>query len=272
MLRTRLAPHVDLEISTVSSSAEATRAARAAAEMADIVVAVGGDGTVADVATGILGTPAALGIVPAGSTNITARSLGIPARKQAAIALLVGDHRYRWIDVGRGGDRVFLHMAGAGVDAELFKAASADLKRRLGWLAYLPAATTAIQLAPVQVSITADGQVFEAESSLVLVANGAAVLTPTLTIHPEIAVDDGWLDLLVFTPATPIEIAATLGYAGMRRLDLSPHVLWRRAQHVRIDAEPPLAVQLDGDPRGLTPREFGIVPRGMRLVAPLGDP
>jgi YegS/Rv2252/BmrU family lipid kinase len=238
----------------------------------DVVVAVGGDGTVADVATGVFGSTASLGIVPAGSTNITARSLGIPARKQAAIALLAGDHRYRWIDVGRAGDRVFLHMAGAGVDAELFKAASADLKRRLGWLAYIPAATSAVQLAPARVRITADGEDFAAESSLVLIANGAAVLSPTLRIHPEITVDDGWLDLLVFTPATPIEIAATLGYAGMRRLDLSPHVAWRRAHHIRIDADPPLAVQLDGDPRGHTPRNFSIAPQAMRIITPHDDP
>ena len=92
---------VEFEVRVANSSAEATLAAHQAAGSAAIVVAVGGDGTVADVATGIFGSSAALGIVPAGSTNIAARSLGIPADPAAALALLGGSYRLRSIDVGR---------------------------------------------------------------------------------------------------------------------------------------------------------------------------
>src|SRR5687768_11095599 len=77
-LRRQLSDLVPLDIHVVGSSEEATEAARQAAAVADVVAAVGGDGTVADVATGIFGSRAALAIVPTGSTNITARSLGIP--------------------------------------------------------------------------------------------------------------------------------------------------------------------------------------------------
>jgi len=269
-LEWRLGNAIDLNIHVVGSSHEAIAAAREAAVSADTIVAIGGDGTVADVATGIFATGAALGIVPAGSTNITARALGIPSHPAAAIAVLAGPHTLRSVDIGRGGERCFLHIAGAGFDAELFKATNPAWKRRLGWVAYLPAAAAALRLEPSLVRVTTDGNPIEARSPLVLVANGGSAVTPEFRIYPGIAVDDGWLDVLVFTPTTLTQIAATLGHASRQRLDLSPHVSWTRARNVRIEATPSLAVELDGDPQGETPRDFHVVPAGIRVVAPRG--
>ena len=267
-LSRHLADRVALEIDVVNSSGEATIAARQASPHCDVVVAVGGDGTVADVATGIFGSSAALGIVPTGSTNITARSLGIPRHPEAAIALLAGAHMRRTIDVGRSEDRSFLHIAGAGFDAELFLRADPRWKRHLGWVAYLPAAAAALQVAPSNVLVTTDDAHITSHSPLVLVANGGAAITPEFQIYPGIAVDDGWLDVLVFTSTTVTEIASTLGYAGRRQLARSPHVLHHRTRRVRIEATPDLAVQLDGDPRGSTPREFHLVPAAMQVITP----
>jgi diacylglycerol kinase (ATP) len=261
---------VEFKVQVVSSSSDATSAANLAAQSADVVVAVGGDGTVADVATGIFGSGAALAIVPAGSTNIAARSLGIPADPAAALSLIFGSYRLRSIDVGQSHGRSFIHMAGAGFDAALFHATSPVLKRHVGWLAYIPAAVAALRLPPSDVCITADGATLEARSSLVLIANGGSAIAPEYQVYPGIAVDDGWLDLIVFTPLTAAEIAGTLGHAGKQRLDRSPHVMHRRARAVKIDAAPPLPVELDGDPRGTTPREFRIVPLGLQVVTPVG--
>jgi diacylglycerol kinase (ATP) len=268
-ISSRLGNDVQLSLHIVGSSEEATAVARQVAAHARIVVAVGGDGTVSDVATGIYGTEAALGIVPAGSTNITARSLGIPANPRAAIALLLGPHRRQRIDIGISQDRCFVHMAGAGFDAEIFKLANPGWKRRLGWLAYLPAAAGALRLAPSAVTIRADDVELTARSPLVLVANGAAAVAPAFKIHPSVAVDDGWLDVLIFTATTPAQVAATIGHVGSQRIERSPHVIWQRATSVRIDAEPPLAVELDGDPRGSTPREFTLQPGGLEIITPL---
>jgi diacylglycerol kinase (ATP) len=260
---------VDLQIQVIGSSTEATLAANQVAHSSDVVIAVGGDGTVSDVATGIYGSNAALGIVPAGSTNIAARSLGIPAEPAAALALLAGSHRLRAIDIGRSDDRSFVHIAGAGFDAALFKGASPVWKRRLGWFAYLPAAVAALRLPPSEVRITADGVVLEARSPLVLIANGGSAVAPQFQIYPGITVDDGWLDVLIFTSSTPAQIARTLCFAGMQQLDRSPQVMHRRSRTVWIEAVPPLPIELDGDPRGMTPRQFSIVPLGLRVVAPI---
>ena len=267
-LTDHLGSRVDLQVHTVSSSAEATATAAASARDADIIIAVGGDGTVADVASGIFGSGAALAIVPAGSTNITARSLGIPADPGDALALLGEQSLFRVIDVGRSGDRSFLHIAGAGFDAELFNVANPKWKRRFGWVAYLPAAAAALALRPSEVRVIADNIEIVASSSLVLVANGGSAIAPGFRIYPGISVEDGWFDVLLFTPSTPGEIAATLWQAAMQRLDRSPHVSWHRARSVRIEATPSLPVELDGDLRGSTPREFHVVPNGLRVVVP----
>jgi diacylglycerol kinase family enzyme len=157
-------------------------------------------------------------------------------------------------------------MAGAGLDAALFSATSPALKRHLGWFAYVPAAVAALRLPPSDIRIMADGTIIEARSSLVLIANGGSAIAPDYQIYPGIAVDDGWFDVIVFTPATPAQIAATLGHAGMQRLDRSPYVTHARAGSVKIEAAPPLPVELDGDPRGTTPRQFDIVPAGLLVV------
>ena len=268
-LTRQLAVHAELTIRIVASSSEATEAARHAATTARIVVAAGGDGTVADVATGIFASGASLAIVPTGSTNITARTLGIPTSIEAAIATIARPHTVRTIDVGRSGARVFLHIAGAGFDAEMFKSADPAWKRRLGWVAYLPAAAAAMRLPASRVTLTADGERIETSSPLVLVANGGSAITPAFSIYPGIAVDDGWLDLLVLTATTPSEIVAALGHAMRRRLHRSTHIIWRQAKSVRLEADPPLAVQLDGDARGTTPRDFTIVAGGIDIVTPL---
>ncbi len=124
MLALALGRDLEFQVQVAHSSSDATAGAAQAAGSATIVVAVGGDGTVADVATGIFGSSAALAIIPAGSTNIAARSLGIPADPAAALDLICGSHLLRSIDVGRSDDRSFVHMAGAGFDAALFHATS----------------------------------------------------------------------------------------------------------------------------------------------------
>jgi diacylglycerol kinase (ATP) len=271
-LASGLRSDVEFHVQVANSSPEATAAANQAAASASVVVAVGGDGTVADVATGIYGSSSALAIVPAGSTNIAARSLGIPANPVAALALICESNRLRSIDVGRSDDRSFVHMAGAGFDAALFSATSPVLKRRMGWFAYVPAAVAALRLPPSDIRITADGAVIGARSSLVLIANGGSAIAPEYRIYPGIAVDDSWLDVIIFTPSTLAQIVATLGHAGKQQLDRSPHVAHTVARTVKIDAAPPLPVELDGDPRGSTPRQFSIVPMGLQVVTPILGP
>lgn len=235
---------------------------------ADLMVAVGGDGTVAAVASAIDGSGIPLGIVPAGSTNIIARELGIPTNARAAVTLIYGEHRHHDLDLGVCGDSRFLHMAGAGLDSRLFAATNPGLKRRVGWLAYLPAGARNLFTSPVRFTITADETTIEVVSPLVLVANGGSVIAPGLTLYPGIRKDDGMLDVLIFTPHGPIQIVRTLGRAATRGLAHSPYVLRIPVRRVEITSDPPIPIQLDGDVVTMTPAVFEIRPGALRVLAP----
>ncbi len=261
-------PGVELDIRLTRWPGEAVVLARDAGSIADLVVAVGGDGTVADVATGIRGTGIPLGIVPGGSTNITARELGIPPDARSAADLIFGRHRLAAIDVGRCGDRSFLHMAGAGLDSRFFERTDPALKRRVGWLAYLPAAALALRTPPSRFTVVADGWTTTVVSHLVLIANGGSIINPKLRLLPAVRADDGWLDVLIFTATGHRPIAQTLGRLASRTLRHSPFIVSIPARHVALDADPALAVQLDGDVVSRTPVTFEIEPAALNVVTP----
>lgn len=263
---------VHVEVLTSNNPGDAVRLAHEASGWADRVVAVGGDGTVADVATGLVGRRVPLAIVPAGSTNIVAKELGLPVSRRASARIALRSTNVVARDLGRCGERCFLHMAGAGVDSHFFQHTDRQLKKRFGWVAYLPAALAAFQLPPARFSIRVDEERIEALTALVVVANGAAVITPNLRLHSAVASDDGWLDLLVFTATDPPAIAKTLALLAAGRLDDSPLLLTRKARQIDVAADPSLPVQLDGDVVARTPVSFSVVPGGIDLVRPEGRP
>jgi diacylglycerol kinase (ATP) len=173
------------------------------------------------------------------------------------------------IDIGRSNDRSFLHIAGAGFDAAMFSSTNPDWKRRIGWVAYVPAAVAALSVPTSAVRIITDEAEIVTHSSLVLVANGGSAIAPWFRIYPGISVSDGFLDVLVFTSSAPHEIAAIMWHVVTQRLDRSEHVAWTPARTVQIEATPPLPVEMDGDPRGMTPREFHVVKGGLNVVVPM---
>lgn len=248
-----------------------TRANAIAAEEvadADIIVAAGGDGTVGEVASAIAGTDCLLGIIPAGSTNIVGRELGIPTHPSEAMDLITSDFDIATLDLGWVGDRAMLHMAGAGFDSRLFAATTPESKRRYGWMAYLPSAARALLAKPARYLIVANGERFQVTSPLVLVANGASVITPRWRIHPGPRKDDGRLDLLIVTANSIVPILTTLARALMGQLDRSPFVISRSVERVTIESDTPVPIQIDGDVTTTTPVTITVEPAAVRVIVP----
>lgn len=234
----------------------------------EMIVACGGDGTVADVVTALGPHDIPVGIVPGGSTNVIARENRIPLKPHLAAQLIFGDHRIARVDVGISGHRRFLHMAGAGLDSRLFAATNPALKKRLGWPAYVPAAVRNLLAPPVRFTITVDGTTAKLRSPLVLVANGAGIVRPSLPIYPGLRRDDGLLDVIAFTPSGPIQIGRTLIQFATHRLDRSPYVVRLQGREISLEADPPIPYQLDGDVVGNTPATFSVLPGAARLIVP----
>lgn len=268
MLTGMVPPGVHLELRWTDAPGAGAALARDAARSADAVIAVGGDGTVSDVASALVGTGVPLGILPGGSTNIIAREHGIPPHTQAAARVLFGPHRRTVIDVGVCNGRPFLHMAGSGFDSVLFELADVDLKRKVGWMAYLPAAIQALRVPPVTYTVDADGERFVETSPLVLVANGASIIRPEIRLGETIRADDGWLDVMIVTATTPPELASVIGRLMTLRFESSPLVIHRRVREARVDASGSMPVQLDGDVVERTPAIFGILPQAINLIVP----
>lgn len=260
----------DLVFHRTMSAGHARALAAASLEHADLIVAAGGDGTVSDVASALRGHDIPLGILPAGSTNIVARDLGIPTNIRAASALLFGRHELRRIDVGTCGDRVFLHMAGAGFDSTFFDLTNPSLKRRIGWAAYLPSAVRALHRPSAHYVVRTEGAELRVTSPLVLVANGGSIISPRIRLAPDISKQDGLLDVLVVTANTPVQLAQVLARLVTMRLCQSRFVLHLEATTVEVTSTPIMPVELDGDVVLQTPVTFGIEPGAISIVTPPG--
>jgi diacylglycerol kinase (ATP) len=243
-------------------------AAEALQAAVDGVIAVGGDGTVSDVASALLGTGMPLGVLPGGSTNIVAREHGVPKDMFEAARLIFGRHVLAPADVALCNERPFLHMAGAGFDSLFFNMTDPALKRRIGWMAYLPAAAQALLVQPATYRIEAEGEVITTESPMVLVANGASIITPMLKLSPDIRSDDGWLDLIVVTATKPHELASVLARFATLQFDKSPLVVHRRIRTLSLASSREIPVELDGDVQETTPATFGIVPAAIEFIVP----
>jgi diacylglycerol kinase family enzyme len=234
----------------VTDKAEAgVAAARSAAlDGVDLVVAVGGDGTVRGCAEGLARTGVPLGVVPHGTANLLARTLRIPGHPRAALGLalaLDADCVDRVIDLAVADEGPFTAMAGMGLDAAVV--AGTRLKHQFGWLAYAMSGAVHLSLPPTRFSIRLDdGAPVEREARSVVVGN-SGLLPGGFSLLPAARIDDGVLDVGVLAPRGP------LGWPRLatRVLTRSHHqdrMLERfRARKVEITADAPLPREVDGE-------------------------
>jgi diacylglycerol kinase (ATP) len=222
---------------------------------ADVVLACGGDGTVRSVAEALAGTGVAMGLVPAGTGNLLARTLGTPDNVPAATRLaLTGDDRT--IDVGRiriddaQEERVFLVMAGTGFDAAIMESTPEKLKVRVGPLAYVISGLRAMRGRRVRVTLALDdGPPMRRRTRTVVVGNSGTLLGG-LVLMPTATIDDGVLDVVSLAPSTVAGwLAVALRVITRRRRGHERVEHWQ-ARSIVIRAEAPQPSQLDGDPVG----------------------
>lgn len=277
-LRERLALRGDADLLITGRAGDAERRAAEVAERGeDRVIAVGGDGTVQEVLNGLMarGTATAqLGIVPVGTGNDLARSLGLPADPGAAWKVAMG-RATQLTDVGRarngnGVERWFASAGGIGFDAQVATA----MAQRRGWQAsrggYL--LTTLSELRRFEnrrVRIVLDGEVLERDVLLVAIANGA-YYGGGMRIAPGAVPDDGLLDVCVVGDISRLTALRQLPnlYRGthVRHRAVSMH----RALAIEIDGSSATRVHLDGEPFGSLPLAIALVPAAIEVAA--GEP
>jgi len=252
-------------------------ARRAIADGAELLVVVGGDGTVHEVVNGAIGADGIeLAVLPRGTGKDFVRSLRIPSDLGAALDV-ARDGRPRAIDAGRATYRAwdgseatacFANFAGAGISGAIARRAN-DTSKALGGKASFLVATVAVfarwKSAAMRVRIGDDdrsGDMFE-----VLVMNGDYA-AGGMWVTPDAEPDDGRLDVLLIGDVTKADFVRTFPkiYRGKHLSHPKIDVVHGRA--VEVDAAPPVPVVLDGEQPGTTPARFELIPHALRVRVP----
>lgn len=239
----------------------------------DVVFALGGDGTVMEIAGALAGSTTPIGVLAGGTGNLLARALGIPLQINGAVeALLTGDQLV--IDLGRfDSGRRFAMAAGVGIDSAMVAETPSWLKRRLGVLAYTLMGTRAALRAVLlrrffHARVTVDGKSFERDAAAVMVANFGAVLGNRITLGPEIRTDDGLLDTCVFSPNTLVDALRIMWRLLRGDFRSDPCMLYVRGAEIRVETTPPMTWQADGELMGMTPFHVVVEPLAVRMLIP----
>jgi diacylglycerol kinase (ATP) len=262
-------PH---EIYLTKEPNDAKAAAKRFAEKgAEVVIAVGGDGTFNEVANGLIeaGKDTPLGLVPSGAGSDFVRTTGAPNDIDAALDRALNGTR-RAIDVGRatfadGSSRIFLNLAGLGIDAEIAERAEAT-KLPGSTLPYLWGLGGALlKYEKLHVAVEANGQRVTGSAISVLVAN-AKYAAGGMHIAPMADIADGLLDVAIIGDFGKFELVRQMPNVYRGKHVTHPKFTHMPIRSVRVETNVPARVQLDGELHGTSPVTFSVEPGALTLA------
>ena len=254
------------ELIMTPSEEEAIAATRdAVAQGYDVVIAAGGDGTVGAVARALLGTETALGILPLGSVMNVARMLGIPRDLEGAAAV-IATGATRIIDVGEAKGQIFFEGGSVGLNAAVFRAAQRADSDGGRFRSLLAALWVLLRYRPPRMVIHLDDRVFTTRALAVSIANGP-YSGLGFTVSPDAILDDGLLDVVVFSRFSRAELIRHFGAIAFGRRRYTAKATTYRSARVRVEGVHSLPCRADAHDLGRTPVEFTIRPRALRVIA-----
>ena len=245
-----------------------TYAHRALMHGAEVIFVWGGDGMVQRCIDAVAGTEAVLAILPAGTANLLAANLHVPADLTEAVRVgLHGDRRL--LDTGSINGEHFAVMAGAGFDASMIKQADRGIKDRFGRAAYLYTGARNLSTHPVKAVIKVDGKrFFRGPVSCVLAGNVGKILGGVEAFHGA-QPDDGLLELGVVTAGNAVQWARTLGRVILGEAERSPFVHVTRGRQFRVKFDRQLPYELDGGARPAARKlRIKVHPSSVRICVP----
>jgi YegS/Rv2252/BmrU family lipid kinase len=256
---------VDWDVSITKAFGDATRLARQAADDGfGIVAGYGGDGTQHEIANGVLGTDAVMGVLPGGTGNNFARELGTPLELRRATELLATSEHVRRVDVIDSGESVFILRLLAGLEPE--QQTSRKDKDRWGKLAYVVNTIRQTQeTAEADFRITMDGETVEMRAMVLYVVNAATNDAGVNVVGERSAIDDGLMDAFVLN-ARELQTLAALSGRVLNLNTEDAEQYFHQGREMRIEATPDQALWADGELIGRTPITLRVRPSALPVL------
>jgi diacylglycerol kinase (ATP) len=222
-------------------------AAASAAAGADLVIVWGGDGTLNEAGTALLGSDTALGLVPAGSGNGLAAALGVPREPRAALAVALDGHARR-IDAGLMAGRAFFNIAGIGFDARVAKQFNLRAAGSRGaWPYILLGAREGCRYSASEYRVQLGGETRSLRALLIAFANGREYGMGA-RIAPAAELDDGLLDAMIVEERSVLARFWHARHLATGTVHLAPRVTTARITSASIEADGPIEFHVDGEP------------------------
>jgi diacylglycerol kinase (ATP) len=262
----------DVEVRLTTRKGAATSFARTALRKGcEMIVAAGGDGTLNEVVNGIGATNShvRLGLIPLGTGNDFARTLGLPTELDEAIAVLAAGHT-RAIDlvqVTSDKVRYFVNVSAGGFSGLVNEKLTPAMKKTWGPLAYLRGAVAALpQLRAYRTKVSFDKKKPLTLSLYnVVIANGRYVAGGRL-IAPKASIEDGLLDIILIKERSAAELALLAAKVALGHHLSSDAIVFRRAAKVTVNSRPGMWFNVDGELVGNDPAAFEVLPRALQFV------
>lgn len=240
----------------------------------DLLVLGGGDGSVSTVVDFLAGRETVLGLIPLGTANDFARTLEIPVELEEACRTIACG-KVVDVDLGLAGDNYFVNVATVGIGAEVTRALSPRLKKRFGSLAYPLAAIKAFfRHEPFSARLTfpeGDHEPVELERLLQVAVGNGRFYGGGLAVSPEAGMDDKRLDVYAIRLGRYRDLIGVARYLRSGDFINQENVCQYRTRRVRVETEPELPVNIDGEVVARTPQEFRVVPDALRVMVPRGS-
>jgi diacylglycerol kinase (ATP) len=256
---------------TPAAGTAADLARKAVDAGADLVLAFGGDGTINEVAEGLIGTQVPLGLIPGGTANVLACELKLGSKPES-VAHRVGKWRPRRIAVGRvqcagAPPRHFLAMAGVGLDAHIVYKMSADAKKKWGKLAYWAGGFGQLTRTLEEFDVEIDGRRHRASFALVTKVRNYG---GDLQIARRVSILDDQFEIILFAGRSSAGYLKYFTGVAVNQLDGMSGVTILRARKAcfRAEAGDRVYVQIDGEYAGQLPGEVELTPDALTLLMP----
>ena len=239
---------------------------------ADIILAAGGDGTINEVINGILRNKKkkpVLGIIPIGTSNLCAKSLGIPLINTKAMVEIIKKGRKKSIDIGKINERYFVIACGVGLDAEMYQNVEPDIKKFFGEVAYpisLLKTMFSHRFQRLLIKVTKNNKTTDVEGYYALICN-MGKYTKLFQVIPEAKCDDGLLDILIFKNSDLISQFTYLFNMISKTQKMNKDILYMQGEKFVIKSGEEVLAHADAEIVGTTPVEISLLPKCIEVLA-----